>query len=88
MIISVKSMEKFCDKVFERVNGGISQCVTPMPYMPFKHVNEQPTTNIHKGDVVLYEKLKKMTGIFNQGCFTLAIKFKMWQVINDIQWHL
>lgn len=49
--------------MFERVYGGISQCVTLFPYAPFEHENEKPTTNILKMDVVIYEKFKKMSNI-------------------------
>ena len=70
-------MAQFCDKVFKRVNGGISQCVTQFPYMPFECEDEQPTTNILKGNVVLCAKLKKKFSMVTNGCFTLTIKFKM-----------
>lgn len=69
LIIYAKGMGQFYDKVFERVNGGISQCVTPFPYTPLERENEKPTGNILMGDVALCANLKKMFSMLKQGFF-------------------
>ena len=63
MIIHIKSANKFYDKMFKRVYGGIMKCATPFPYVPFKNENEQPTTNILTVDAVLYVEIKKMSNM-------------------------
>ena len=72
----VKSVRQFCDKMLERVYGGICQCVTSLPYAHFELEDEQPTRNILTMDVVLCEKFKEMNNMLKQGCLILAIKFK------------
>ena len=56
-------MKQLYDKVFERVNGVISQRVTPFSYAPFERENKKPTTNILTMDSVLRVEIEKMCGV-------------------------
>ena len=56
-------MTQLYEKLFERLNRVIRQCVTPLSYAPFERENEQPTTNILIVDIVICAETKKMGGL-------------------------
>ena len=63
MFVHIRILKQFYEMMFERVYVGIRKPVTPLPYMSFKHENEQPTTNTLIMDVVFNAKFKKTSSM-------------------------
>jgi len=82
VIIPIKGAVNLLDKMFEGVNGSDRKFVTPFLYVHFECEDKQPAHNILTLNIMFCAKFKKTSGVLENGCSTLNIKFQILQFID------